>query len=112
MWLAHPELAADVDFIGTHIWPYWDGVPVEDAVPYVLRRYKELQAAFPGKKIVIAETGWPAAGRYVVKTPIASVPAGVESTTGSGCSPSRRGSGAREPVATSKRSSSENAMGM
>ncbi|MBX7198060.1 MAG: hypothetical protein K1X51_01635 [Rhodospirillaceae bacterium] len=62
MWLAHPELAKDVDFIGAHIWPYWDGVPVADAVPYVLRRYKELQAAFPGKKIVIAETGWPAAG--------------------------------------------------
>jgi len=62
MWLAHPELAAEADFIGAHIWPYWDGVPVADAVPYILRRYKELQAAFPGKKIVIAETGWPAAG--------------------------------------------------
>ena len=62
MWLAHPELATDADFIGAHIFPYWDGVPVADAVPYVMRRYKELQAAFPGKKIVIAETGWPAAG--------------------------------------------------
>lgn len=62
MWLAHPTLAENVDFIGAHIFPYWDGVPVADAVSYVMRRYRELQAAFPGKKIVIAETGWPAAG--------------------------------------------------
>lgn len=62
IWLAHRELAEGADFIGAHIFPYWDGVPVADAVPYVMRRYKELQAAFPGKKIVIAETGWPAAG--------------------------------------------------
>ena len=42
--------------------PVPTGVAVEDAVPYVGQRVAELQQAFPGKPIVIAETGWPSAG--------------------------------------------------
>ncbi len=61
-WIDNPKLAERADFIGAHIFPYWDGVPEAEATAYVTRRYKELQAAFPNKKIVIAETGWPAAG--------------------------------------------------
>jgi exo-beta-1,3-glucanase (GH17 family)/cellulose synthase/poly-beta-1,6-N-acetylglucosamine synthase-like glycosyltransferase len=63
VWLAHPELAAHVDFIGVHILPYWEGLTLDDAVDYVSKRYNQLQQVFPGKPIVISEVGWPSNGR-------------------------------------------------
>jgi len=63
VWLAHPELVRSVDFIAVHILPYWEGVPADQAVPYIQRRYDELAAAYPNKKIVISEVGWPSDGR-------------------------------------------------
>jgi exo-beta-1,3-glucanase (GH17 family) len=63
IWLEHPELAANVDFIAVHLLPYWEGIPVDSAVDYVNMRYKELQKAYPTKEIVIAEVGWPSNGR-------------------------------------------------
>ena len=48
-----------VTFITFLLLPYWEGLPIEAAVPYDLQRYRELQARFPGKPIVIGEIGWP-----------------------------------------------------
>jgi exo-beta-1,3-glucanase (GH17 family)/cellulose synthase/poly-beta-1,6-N-acetylglucosamine synthase-like glycosyltransferase len=62
-WLAHPDLAQHVDFIGVHLLPYWEGVDVEHAVDYSLAQLKRLQKAFPHKPIVVAEIGWPSRGR-------------------------------------------------
>jgi exo-beta-1,3-glucanase (GH17 family)/cellulose synthase/poly-beta-1,6-N-acetylglucosamine synthase-like glycosyltransferase len=62
-WLAYPELAQHVDFIGVHLLPYWEGVPVDKAVEYSLTQYKRLQKAYPHKQIVVAEIGWPSRGR-------------------------------------------------
>ncbi|MGP8034781.1 MAG: glycosyltransferase [Steroidobacteraceae bacterium] len=62
-WLAHPELAQHVDFIGVHLLPYWEGVPVDAAVDYSFAQLKRLQKTFPHKPIVIAEIGWPSRGR-------------------------------------------------
>ena len=62
-WLAHPELAQHVDFIGVHLLPYWEGVDVDHAVDYSLTQFKRLQQTFPHKQIVIAEIGWPSRGR-------------------------------------------------
>jgi exo-beta-1,3-glucanase (GH17 family)/cellulose synthase/poly-beta-1,6-N-acetylglucosamine synthase-like glycosyltransferase len=62
IWLKHPELARHVDFITVHLLPYWEGVPVEAAVDHVFLRYEELQRAFPKKRIVIGEVGWPSNG--------------------------------------------------
>lgn len=61
-WLEYPKLANEVDFIAAHILPYWEAIPPEEAAQYALRRYQELKAAFPGKRIVIAEFGWPSRG--------------------------------------------------
>ena len=63
MWIAHPELAKEVDYIAVHILPYWEGIAVEDAVDYLFYRYHELRKAFPGKPIVITEVGWPSDGQ-------------------------------------------------
>src|SRR5579872_266308 len=62
-WLTFPELARHVDFIGVHLLPYWEGVPVDEAVEYSFAQYKRLQKTFPHKPIVVAEIGWPSRGR-------------------------------------------------
>src|SRR5579859_4009810 len=62
-WLTHPDLAQHVDFIGVHLLPYWEGVPVDEAVEYSFAQLKRLQKTFPHKPIVIAEIGWPSRGR-------------------------------------------------
>jgi len=63
IWLQHPELVQRVDFIAVHLLPYWEGLPADAAVAYLLKRYRELQAAYPDKPIVIGEVGWPSNGR-------------------------------------------------
>jgi exo-beta-1,3-glucanase (GH17 family) len=62
VWLREPRLAAASAFIAVHILPYWDGVPVTEAAGYVHQRVEELRAAYPGKPIIISETGWPSSG--------------------------------------------------
>ncbi|MCP5416019.1 MAG: glycosyltransferase [Chromatiaceae bacterium] len=63
IWLQYPELVKEVDFIAVHILPYWEGISVDKAVDYVVFRYEQLKAAYPDKRIVIAEVGWPSNGR-------------------------------------------------
>lgn len=64
-WLRHPELAGSVDYVTIHVLPYWedDPVPPERAVRHVADVYARVRAAFPGKPVMIGETGWPSAGR-------------------------------------------------
>lgn len=62
VWLKHPELAKSVDYITVHLLPYWEGVPVEEAIADVERRYEMLKRAYPRKYIVIGEVGWPSNG--------------------------------------------------
>ncbi len=61
-WMKHPELAKAVDFITVHIYPFWQKIPVDAAIPFLDQVYTQLQKTFPGKQIVIGETGWPSAG--------------------------------------------------
>ncbi|OOG49681.1 glycoside hydrolase family 17 [Rhodanobacter sp. C01] len=64
-WLRHPELAGSVDYLTIHILPYWEDTPVspERAVEHVAMVYAKVQQAFPGRRVMIGETGWPSAGR-------------------------------------------------
>jgi cellulose synthase/poly-beta-1,6-N-acetylglucosamine synthase-like glycosyltransferase/exo-beta-1,3-glucanase (GH17 family) len=62
VWLEYPELVGEVDYIAAHILPYWEGVPPEQAVDYAFARYEDLRDAYPGKRIVISEFGWPSQG--------------------------------------------------
>jgi exo-beta-1,3-glucanase (GH17 family) len=66
-WLRAPDvLKQSVDFITIHILPYWedDPLPVSEAVKHLESIVAEVQEAFPGREIVIGETGWPSAGRW------------------------------------------------
>ena len=62
VWLDHPELAQAADYITVHLLPYWEKLPVEDALRFVLEKYDAVAAAYPGKPVVIGEVGWPSAG--------------------------------------------------
>ena len=62
VWIDHPELASAVDFIAAHILPYWEGFDVSHAVDHTFEFYDKLRRVHPGKRIVIAEFGWPSAG--------------------------------------------------
>ena len=64
-WLRYREVAEDVDFVTAHFLPYWEDVPprAEEAAAHVDEIRKQVVAAFPGKEILIGETGWPSHGR-------------------------------------------------
>lgn len=62
VWFEHPELASAVDYIAVHVLPYWEGMPGSAAVDDALGVYERLRQAYPGKRVVIAEFGWPSAG--------------------------------------------------
>ena len=60
--LDHPELVDAVDQVFAHIIPYWEGLSRKNGVEGSLAIYDKLRAAYPRKKIVIGEYGWPSAG--------------------------------------------------
>jgi exo-beta-1,3-glucanase (GH17 family)/cellulose synthase/poly-beta-1,6-N-acetylglucosamine synthase-like glycosyltransferase len=62
VWQDNPQLVAAVDFIAVHILPYWEGKPASAAVDDAIGKYNRLRQLYPGKRIVIAEFGWPSAG--------------------------------------------------
>jgi exo-beta-1,3-glucanase (GH17 family) len=64
-WLRYREIAEDVDFVTIHVLPYWENMPVraEQAAAHVVAIQKQVALAFPGKEILIGETGWPSHGR-------------------------------------------------
>jgi cellulose synthase/poly-beta-1,6-N-acetylglucosamine synthase-like glycosyltransferase/exo-beta-1,3-glucanase (GH17 family) len=58
----NPWLASNVDYIAVHILPYWNYVSDKHAVEEAISGYQKLRQTYPGKRIVIAEFGWPSAG--------------------------------------------------
>src|SRR5215831_30681 len=62
VWRDHPELVSAVDFIAVHVLPYWEGRSATTAVEDAIGAYNQLRQRYPGKRIVIAEFGWPSAG--------------------------------------------------
>ena len=60
VWIEHPELVSQVDYIAAHILPYWEGFSEHKAVDQAVLIYDKLRQAYPGKRIVIAEFGWQA----------------------------------------------------
>ena len=63
VWVKNPELASHVDYLAVHMLPYWEGIPVDTAVDFVVEKINLLKSLFPDKPIVIAEVGWPSNGR-------------------------------------------------
>ena len=62
VWVSNPDLAACADFLLVHIHPYWECQPIDGAVDYVQEKHGAVAAQFPGRRVVIGETGWPSEG--------------------------------------------------
>jgi exo-beta-1,3-glucanase (GH17 family)/cellulose synthase/poly-beta-1,6-N-acetylglucosamine synthase-like glycosyltransferase len=62
IWRDNPALASNVDFIAAHVLPYWENFSANQAVDQAVYLYQLLREKFPGKRVVIAEFGWPSAG--------------------------------------------------
>src|SRR6202049_4641888 len=64
-WLRNREIYEAVDFVTIHILPYWEDFPIRAkyAAAHVDAIRKRMAVAFPGKEILIGETGWPSEGR-------------------------------------------------
>jgi exo-beta-1,3-glucanase (GH17 family) len=64
-WLRNREIYDAVDFVTIHILPYWEDFPIRAkyAAAHVDDIRKRMTVAFPGKEILIGETGWPSQGR-------------------------------------------------
>jgi exo-beta-1,3-glucanase (GH17 family) len=65
-WEKAPQVLVDaVDFMTIHLLPYWedDPKPAEEAIHHLDYVLETMQAQFPGKTLMVGETGWPSAGR-------------------------------------------------
>lgn len=64
-WMKYPELAPHVDYVTIHLLPYWEDVPasIDGAMERIDFAYRSIAAKYPGKPILVGETGWPTQGR-------------------------------------------------
>lgn len=57
------DLAPLCDYVLAHVHPFWEDQAAGNAAAHVLAAWKAVQAAYPGKRVVIGETGFPSAGQ-------------------------------------------------
>ncbi len=62
IWLDHPEIVREVDFITIHTLPFWERVDIDEALDFTKRMVREIKTAYPDKPLYIGEVGWPSAG--------------------------------------------------
>lgn len=58
----HPRVAEACDVLLVNCYPFWEGYPIEHAHIYMREMYRRAQRVAEGKKVIIAETGWPNIG--------------------------------------------------
>src|SRR3979490_14269 len=68
IWRDYPQLGYSVDFIAAHVLPYWENFTDKQAVDQAVAMFQLLRDQFPGKRIVIAEFGWPGRGHTLRNT--------------------------------------------
>jgi exo-beta-1,3-glucanase (GH17 family) len=52
------ELAAELDFIGVHTYPEWEGKTIDEGLSYTIENIEAVRAALPDTPIAILEAGW------------------------------------------------------
>lgn len=56
------DTVAASDYMGVHVLPYWEGVPVDKALTWIRDRLDTVRKAHPGKPLFVGEVGWPSGG--------------------------------------------------
>ena len=51
-------LAAEVDFLGVHTYPAWEGKTIDEALGFSIENISGVREALPGEPIAILEAGW------------------------------------------------------
>lgn len=72
IWLQSPELLPHVDLLYDNLFPYWNALPADDAVPALHRWWAEIRAFAGTTPCWVSETGMPSVGE--VQGPGAAVP--------------------------------------
>lgn len=57
-----PNLSEACDLILANCYPYWEGTDIQTAGFHLQEMYRMVKEAAKGKKVIIAETGWPSEG--------------------------------------------------
>jgi len=59
-WWTHEGelLGQEVDFLGVHCYPLWEGETLDNALRYTSDKLTAVQAAIPGKPVALLEVGW------------------------------------------------------
>jgi exo-beta-1,3-glucanase (GH17 family) len=52
-------LAAEVDFLGAHSYPLFEGQTIDTALPFLARGIEQMRAALPDRPLMVLEAGWP-----------------------------------------------------
>jgi GPH family glycoside/pentoside/hexuronide:cation symporter len=63
--LDRPALVSTCDVLLVNFYPFWEGANSDYALSYLQNMLEITQSAANGKKIIIAETGWPSKGESV-----------------------------------------------
>ena len=58
----HPRIIAACDEVWANIYPFWEGVSIDQAVARLQSDYDQIKAVAGDKEVIIAETGWPSSG--------------------------------------------------
>jgi exo-beta-1,3-glucanase (GH17 family) len=59
-WARHgASLAAEVDFLGVHTYPVWEGKTIDEGLAYTVENLEAVRDALPDKPIAVLEAGWP-----------------------------------------------------
>ena len=57
------DLNPVVDYAMAHVHPFWENQSAENGAKHVLNGWNLVKAKYPGKKVIIGETGFPSAGQ-------------------------------------------------
>lgn len=64
--IKHPKLVELSDVLMINCYPYWEGADIKFASLYLQEMYQQAVSISGGKKVIIAETGWPSKGQNVI----------------------------------------------
>ena len=60
-----PRIADACDLILANLYPFWEGCDLNYSLLYIKDMYRRALNAAKGKKVIVAETGWPSRGTAV-----------------------------------------------